>query len=60
MKVSFQKLRPKDVRCGKYKDFCYQNFRDGFMSELSKEHFGINSLEWFIDTCENVLNKHAS
>ena len=30
------------------------------MSELSKENFDINSLEQFINICNNVLNKHAS
>ena len=59
MKASFQKLRQKVVHYRKCKNFCNQSFKDKLVSELSKENFGINSLERFIDICNNVLNKHA-
>ena len=59
MKVSFQKLKPRVINYRKYSSFSSEKYREDLARELSEVNFKDNSISQFLETCANVLNKHA-
>ena len=59
MKASFQKLKPRVINYRKYSSFSSEKYREDLVRELSEVNFKDNSISQFLETCVNVLNKHA-
>ena len=58
MKASFRKLKPKVIHYRNYKRFCNESYRNELVAEFSKQNFEENSLEKFLEVCNEVLDQH--
>ena len=61
MKIHFQKLQPRVINCGDYKQFQNETSREDLMFELSKLNIRSNddSFTGFIESCIETVNQDA-
>ena len=55
---TIRKLKTKVIHYRNYKRFCNESYRNELVAEFSKQNFEENSLEKFLEVCNEVLDQH--